>query len=300
MALKLNFIKNINTQLAAVTTCLFLCLLLLIGYITLFKQNHTIEQANLKKQQISLSIDNDDAMPIIAIVIEAIGLYKTNIMNNLPTEITVGIPSYLLLDPAFDSKMLKHNLAINIPLEFTNSNESTSNPMALHSEDNELTSSTKLDKIFSKSQNIKTVYTHDNDSFTASDKNSSLLLNYLKNRDMVFLSGITNQNANIYDIARQMDYFIIKNDLALDNILSYDAIKANLLKLENIAKNKGYATAIGSSYPLTLEALAEWTKNLSDKGIRLVNILDFDKIIKKRENSLSNQNFYFQRESDIK
>ncbi|MGB4192319.1 MAG: divergent polysaccharide deacetylase family protein [Rickettsiales bacterium] len=300
MALKLNFIKNINTQLAVLTTCLFLCLLFLIGYITLFKQNHTVEQAHLKKQQISLSIDNDDTAPVIAIIIEAIGLYKTNIMNDLPAEITVGIPSYLLLDPAFDSKMLKHNLAINIPLDFSNSNESTSNPMALHSEDNELTSLIKLDKIFSRSQNIKTVYTHNNEGFTASDKNSSLLLNYLKDRDMVFLSGIINQNANIYDIAKQMNYFIIKNDLALDNILSYDAIKDNLLKLENIAKNKGYATAIGSSYPLTLEALADWTKNLSDKGIRLVNILDFDKIIKKRKNSLSNQNFYFQRESDTK
>ena len=49
-------------------------------------------------------------------------------------------------------------------------------------------------------------------------------------------------------------------------------VAAELARLEREARQKGFVIATGSGLDVTIETVAEWAKNLQDKGILLVPV----------------------------
>jgi polysaccharide deacetylase 2 family uncharacterized protein YibQ len=64
----------------------------------------------------------------------------------------------------------------------------------------------------------------------------------------------------------------IRLDLVLDGAARADAIDRQLQRLEELAREKGVASASASALPLTVERLARWSRTLEQKGIALVPI----------------------------
>jgi uncharacterized protein len=64
----------------------------------------------------------------------------------------------------------------------------------------------------------------------------------------------------------------LKADLVLDGTARADAIDKQLLRLEELAREKGQASASASALPLTVERIARWSRTLEQKGIALVPI----------------------------
>ena len=75
-----------------------------------------------------------------------------------------------------------------------------------------------------------------------------------------------------------MSFHILANDVILDEVISTEAINEKLFELEKIAQKDGYAIAMGSSNPLTVELLTKWISSLEAKGIKLIPINDLYKI----------------------
>ena len=63
---------------------------------------------------------------------------------------------------------------------------------------------------------------------------------------------------------------ILHADLVLDARIQETHIQGQLALLEQLAKKQGFALAIGRSFPVTVEQVAEWTRTLDAKGIELV------------------------------
>lgn len=272
---------------------LFTSIITLLGYIFIFKDKHDIDREK-KGQAIILAIDDfddyrdiyvqDDGAPIIAIVIDGVGFLNPQSKLDLPNQITLGMPSYVpFKEYEYNSKIMKHNIVLNIPLEPINYPEEDPDPGALLSNNDEIENFLKLNAVLEKSKNYKAVYSSNDDKYTSSKKETENLLLALKNKKLIYLSGLVDKKALVYELAKQMRYNILGNDVILDSVISRDEISEKLAELEEVATSHGAAIAFGNSYPLTVEMLNEWIPTLVNKGIKIVPIEDFYKVVLKRK-----------------
>ena len=61
-----------------------------------------------------------------------------------------------------------------------------------------------------------------------------------------------------------------KGDITLDAVPTAGEIDRELAKLENIAKERGFAVGTASALPISIERIAAWVKTLESRGIMLV------------------------------
>lgn len=288
-----------SNKLSTVIIILSICLLLMLGYISFFKEKHDAKYAELSEQkvifiiegignEVDLSVEDDDG-PIIAVVVDGIALLDPNVKLDLPSQITLGMPSYVpYKEYENNSSITKHNVLLNIPLEPLNYPVDDADPDALLIKNSSKENLERLNSILGNSTNYHALYTSYDEKYTDSYKTSKDLLSFLKDRKMIYLSGLTDKNALIYQVAEKMNFYILENDIILDSVLSKEEITTQLLELERIAQISGSAIAIGSSYPLTMELLNDWVPSLASKGIKIVSIQEFYKIISKRKALLAN------------
>ena len=78
--------------------------------------------------------------------------------------------------------------------------------------------------------------------------------------------------SEVETVAQNMGMFFLTADLHLDDEASGPAIAARLAELEDMARTHGSAIAIGSPYPVTVKALAEWLPTLAAKGIAIAPV----------------------------
>ncbi len=225
----------------------------------------------------------DDGKPIIALVIGELGLSKSNLELELPTEVTFGFSSYIDISNNYPN----NQLLLNIPLQSADYPNDDSGPQALLLKNSDQENLNRLNAILDKKIDYQGVYTSADENYTNDEKDVEFLLFNLKERNIIYLCGILDKNSLIYQLAKKIDFHILANDVILDNIISAEAINDKLIELENIAREQGSAIAIGSSYPLTIELLKKWISNLKEKDIRILPIKDFYQITETRKALLS-------------
>lgn len=288
-----------RNKLSVAIIILSICLLLILGYISFFKEGYDAKIAESNNHRVTFVMEGfgnevdlsveDDGAPIIAVVVDGVGLLDPNVKLDLPSQISLGMPSYVpYKEYADNTYIMKHNILLNIPLEPLNYPEDDADPDALLTKNTNEENLENLNSILDKSINYNALYSSQDDKYTASYELSKDFLTHLKNRKIIYLSGLTDKNALIYQIAEKMNFYILENDIILDSVLSKEEISTQLLELERIAQTSGSAIAIGGSYPLTMELLNDWVPGLASKGIKIVSIQDFYKIISKRKALLSN------------
>jgi uncharacterized protein len=64
----------------------------------------------------------------------------------------------------------------------------------------------------------------------------------------------------------------LKADLVLDLTQRTDAIDRELARLEQQAREKGFAVASASALPLTIDRVSRWARTLEQRGIKLVPV----------------------------
>lgn len=217
----------------------------------------------------------DSGKPIVTIVLDGLGLVNSDV----PKEIAIGVSSDLEANKLSDS-LKQHALILNIPVEpFGDADDEHDSHILLKNDDN----LDKLNAFLEKAKNYRAIYSSDNDNFTNSYKEAENLIANFRDKKIIYLSGLTDKNSLIYEVANKMHYFILENDVVIDSVISRDVIITKLLELEKIAKQNGYAVGFASAYPLTVEMLNEWVPSLAEKGIEILSIEDFYSIAAKRK-----------------
>ena len=254
---------------------LTITLIILFGYLLFIKNpnaNNTSITLIISREVRKEKIINNEA--IIAIILTDFGIIKSldDLSKTLPTEINFGISPYNLNQ--IDTSGIKNNILFNIPLS---SAPDEKNP-SLESNMAENINSNRLDKFLFSAKKFQGIYTDDNEIFTKNIADAEFFLSNLQKENILYLSGIQDLNANIYKVAEKIGFHILTNNVNLDDILSSEAIGNKLQELENIAKKKGFAIAMGSNYYLTINSLKKWLPSLANKNIRLVSVEDFYKM----------------------
>ncbi len=117
------------------------------------------------------------------------------------------------------------------------------------------------------------VNNHMGSRFTAFKEGMEQVLPIINNEGLFFLDSLTTGKTKVADAAKLTpDMPLLVRDVFLDHTPTEKALMDSLLALEEVARNKGSAIAIGHPHEITLKVLSDWIPTLPYKGIYLVPI----------------------------
>jgi polysaccharide deacetylase 2 family uncharacterized protein YibQ len=91
----------------------------------------------------------------------------------------------------------------------------------------------------------------------------------LGERGLLYLDDGSSARSKAAEIASGVTPFV-RADLVLDADLSAAAIDDRLRQLQAIARERGYAVATATAFPVSVERIAAFVKAAADKGIAIV------------------------------
>jgi len=127
-----------------------------------------------------------------------------------------------------------------------------------------------LEKNLERFEGYVGINNHMGSKFTADVSGMAVVMEILKLRGLLFLDSRTTGRSVGVELARKMGVPVAERNIFLDNVNDSVAISARLQELEQLARRRGYAVAIGHPRDATLDALEGWLQNLEDRGLALV------------------------------
>lgn len=114
---------------------------------------------------------------------------------------------------------------------------------------------------------------HMGSRFTQNKEGLEAVLEAVEGENLFIVDSLTHGRSIFYDLAREKGFPTQRRDIFLDVTGDKHAILHQLRKSERLAREKGYAIAIGHPLPETLQALKEWEKT-RNKNIKMVRVQD--------------------------
>ncbi len=108
--------------------------------------------------------------------------------------------------------------------------------------------------------------------FTEYAPGMTLVLEELGRRGLMFLDSRTTPRTVSRSLARRFGVPFAERNIFLDNVNDVAAVRARLIELEDLARRRGSAIAIGHPRDATLEALARWLPLAKARGFLLVPV----------------------------
>jgi len=123
----------------------------------------------------------------------------------------------------------------------------------------------------------KGISNHMGSRVTEDSKVSALIISEAKKRRLYFLDSFVTAKSVCPLLAGKIKARFAKRDIFLDNLDDPGYIKAQLIKLKEIARNKGYAIGIGHDRRNTLLVLREMMPQLAESGYKFVFVSEITK-----------------------
>ena len=224
-------------------------------------------------QQYALAVPETDGRPVIAIVIDDMGIDKPDSARviGLPGPITVAFMSYATgLEPQVRAaRAAGHEIWLHVPMEPMDG-ELDAGPEALKTELSADENRRRLDWALSRLSGYVGVNNHMGSKFTKSEADMALVMEALKSRGLAFLDSRTTKDTVAARVAGEFGVPHIDRNVFIDNDETVEAVRAKLVETEKYAMQHGYALAIGHPHLATIEALSEWLPSLRARGFVLV------------------------------
>jgi polysaccharide deacetylase 2 family uncharacterized protein YibQ len=113
--------------------------------------------------------------------------------------------------------------------------------------------------------------------FTAYADGMNMVMDELQQRHLFFLDSRTSAESVGKKIAEEKGLPTIGRDVFLDDTQTPDAIHAQLLETERLARRRGYAVAIGHPHATTMDVMPGWIEEARKEGFELVPLKDLIK-----------------------
>lgn len=228
------------------------------------KQSRPVEDKPVVKQS------HKDAK--IAIIIDDMGMTRHDKdVLKLKAPLTLA---YLPYAEGLEGKTKKaskrgHELMLHMPMEPLNAKlDLGPDPLKTQMKKDEFTET--LEAALDSFDGFVGVNNHMGSKLTQDPQAMIWLMQALKARDLYFIDSKTIKTSLAGQMAYSFDLPYEERDVFLDHYPDYESVKAALKQLENVARHKGSAIAIGHPKPNTVKALKEWIPTLKDKNIELV------------------------------
>lgn len=231
----------------------------------------------------ALPSEAPESWPVVAIVIDDMGLDRGRSENVLllPGPLTVSYLTYAegLTAQAQAAEAAGHEVMAHIPMEPTGNADP--GPGALMSGATPADLRDRLDAYLNGWSGYVGVNNHMGSKLTSDPAAMEVVMSELKSRGLMWLDSRTDAGTVGEAMAESYGVPHIGRDVFLDNEDDEGAIAAQLLKVENIARQQGYAVAIGHPRDATVAALSQWLSTLADKGIALAPVTE---VLRRKSN----------------
>jgi len=223
----------------------------------------------------AVAVADPQGRPMVAVVIDDLGLDRRNAdrVVQLPGPLTLSFMTYAddLAAQAQAAHAAGHELLVHVPMEPLDSDLNAGfNVLRPDLPPGELLK--RIDWALSRFDGYVGINNHMGSRFTADAHGMALLFAELHRRGLLFLDSRTTPATVGPAMAVRYDVPFAARNIFLDNEMSADAVWAQLMKVEGVARRGGFAVAIGHPHDGTIAALAQWLPTLRQHGFALVPI----------------------------
>lgn len=124
---------------------------------------------------------------------------------------------------------------------------------------------------------IKGANNHTGSKMTEDAHAMEIILTELKQRKLIFIDSRTTSETVAETLAHQLKVPTASRNVFIDQGFNGGDVKANMLKLAEIAHKEGSAIGIGHAIPSTLDDVIDILPQIAEKGIDIVPIQKLSK-----------------------
>ena len=235
------------------------------------------DDGRLPRQVYAKPFNTADRRPRVAIVVTGLGLSAAateSAIQGLSGSVTLAFAPY---SPRLDewirlARAAGHEVLINVPMEPTNYPAYDPGPQTLLTT---LNAQGNLDRLFwslSRGTGYVGVLDFFGSQFTTSADHMTPVLNAIKQRGLLFIDSNSSPRSVSAAVAARLNLISAKATLTLDERASRTEIDRKFAELEQRAKREGQAIGIASPYPVSLERIANWVRQLEARGTAIAPV----------------------------
>jgi polysaccharide deacetylase 2 family uncharacterized protein YibQ len=212
---------------------------------------------------------------MVAIIIDDVGLdrRRSEQVIDLPGPLTISFMSYAedMARQAAEARAHGHELMMHVPMEPIDSRQDPG-PGALLERLTLPEVRQTLTADLAHFGGIVGINNHMGSKFTAFAPGMEVVMQELRERGLLFIDSVTSDKSVGLATARRFGVPSAARNVFLDNAGDLISVSFELGKLEEVARAKGNAIAIGHPRDATIAALAAWLPTLQAKGLVLVPV----------------------------
>ena len=220
--------------------------------------------------------DADSRDPRIAIVVGGVGIDPEGTQNaiaSLPGTITLAFAPYGDdLDRAVAAaRNSGHEILLQVPLEPFNYPATDPGPNTLTAKASAEENIERLRWFFGRLTNYVGVINYMGARFTGETDAMAPVMEEIGSRGLLYVDDGSSARSQAATVAGSTVPFL-RADLVLDGDLSAAAIDARLRQLQVIARDRGYALATATAFPVSIERIAAFVRAAESRGIDIVPV----------------------------
>lgn len=231
------------------------------------------EEEKAAWERFSVPSDNDSDAPVIAVVIDDLGLNRrmTKEIVSLPAPLTASFLSYAedLDVQTAAARRAGHELLVHTPMEPFN-NDPGPGALFLGMSDEEIRG--RLKEMFDSFSGYVGINNHMGSRFTSDRRSMDIVMDEVKSRGLLFLDSLTSRSSKGKAAADAKGIPYAVRNVFLDNARKTSEVMKQLHLLERVAKKNGTAVGIGHPHRVTAEALKIWIPDVQKRGFKLVPV----------------------------
>ena len=238
-------------------------------------EKSTVVPDTLKQESLDKSPDVTAQVPmrgVIGLIIDDFGYRNDHVSNgflNLSGKLTYAIIpgheySQLFSKKAYDAG---YEIIVHMPMENIGKTYGEEEYVLMsYFQDDEIKD--RINSAFDQLPESIGLNNHQGSRGTADSRVMTLLAGVIKEKKKFFIDSRTTSNSLAETTMRKYNVATNKRDIFLDNELDEEKINTQLLKLAELAEEKGIAIGIGHVKPQTLSVLEREIPVLQKKGFR--------------------------------
>ncbi len=215
--------------------------------------------------------------PMVAIVIGGLGFNAratAQAIDELPPEITLSFVPYAAdLQGWIDRARARgHEVILELPMEPFDPDADDTGPQTLLSSAPAQQNLQRLEQLLSKGSGYFGVTNYQGARFATSAQASQPVVQALRRRGLVFVSSGIGQRTALSVEAQRAGLTMTAADRIVDARREADAIDEQLLNLEALALQNQSAIGAGFAYPVTMEQVGRWARDINTRGYQLAPV----------------------------
>lgn len=212
--------------------------------------------------------------PSIAIVIGGLGFNAratTQAIDELPPEVTLSFVPYANdLQTWIDRARARgHEVMLELPMEPFDPEADDTGPQTLLASAPPQQNAQRLLQLLSKGTGYFGVTNYQGARFATSGQASQPIVQELRRRGLVFITSGIGQRTALSVEAQRAGLPTTAADRIIDARREADAIDEQLLNLEALALQNQSAIGAGFAYPVTMEQVGRWARDIETRGYQL-------------------------------